>query len=200
MKKIIIALILAGTGQLAIAQESQVCTKSSDNKAVSCYKTKYAENFKICQNNSGYVVCGETPTYKNSTRGGYISASGQVDNMDGYNERYVLKSRTAPDNQDVTDVPGAVALLSPEAGSQSYPAGYRSDLDKTADFGANNSASYSGYKPGSACYTGDNVAENNKAPYKGCPSPQDDGPEKNNYRNINVSNPVNLPPLAGRPE
>jgi hypothetical protein len=200
MKKIIIALLIAGTGQIAVAQESQVCRKSSDNKAVACYKTKYAENFKICQTNSGYVVCGETPTYKNSTRGGYISASGQVEDMNEYNERYVLKSRTAPDNQQAADVPGAVALLSPEAGSQSYPSNYVADLDKSADFGALTTGSYAGYKPGSACYTGDNVAENNKAPYKGCPSPQDDGPAKNNYRNINVSNPVNLPPLAGRPE
>ena len=64
MKKILIALLFAVTGQMsAIAQntESRVCTASSKN-GVSCYKTRYAENFKVCPTNRGYTICGETPT------------------------------------------------------------------------------------------------------------------------------------------
>ncbi len=202
MKKILIALLFAVTGQMsAIAQntESRVCTASSKN-GVSCYKTRYAENFKVCPTNRGYTICGETPTNTNSTRSGYVASLGTTqEDMSQYNERYVLKSRTAPEGQ-YADVPGSVAMVSAEAGSQSYPTGYVADLDKSADFGASTSSSYAGYKPGTSCYTGDNVAENNKAPYKGCPSPQDDGPQKNNYRNMNFANPVGLPPLAGRPE
>ena len=38
------------------------------------------------------------------------------------------------------------------------------------------------------------VAEDNRAPYEGLPSPQYDGPEKNAERNLNVSNPGRLDP------
>ena len=51
MKKILMALAIAGIACSAEAQttdtESVVCRKSS-GKAVSCYVTEYAENFKVC--------------------------------------------------------------------------------------------------------------------------------------------------------
>lgn len=48
-----------------------------------------------------------------------------------------------------------------------------------------------------ACYMGNNAAKLTRNPYKGCPSPQYDGPEDNRRRNVNVANPEPMPPLAG---
>src|SRR4051812_4823707 len=76
MKTILMALIVAGfthynadaqSGKVACGKpEGKVC-KRSPNNGRSCYKTKYAENFKVCKGNYGYYICCERPGYANST-------------------------------------------------------------------------------------------------------------------------------------
>jgi hypothetical protein len=152
-------------------QHKQVC-KGSRTNGYHCYNTKYAENFKVCKNDNGYFICCETPNYRNSTRS-YTSL-----NTQNYQPNRIV--RTEP----------AVAV----------------QQDQTADdITVMNSNSYQGYYTGKGrikvCYSGDNVAELNRAPYHGCPSPAFDGPATNNYRNVNVSTPnVNAPlaPIEGR--
>ena len=145
--------------------QSKVCRKGGD-----CYKTKYAENFKVCKNDYGYFICCESPSYSNSTHPSFVVVN---DQNNGYiqNEASTYASNKPVSAFDESMVPQ----------SQSYT-GYNIISDGT----------YEGYylrKTKSnikACYGGNNVAELNRAPYKGCPSPQDDGPDKNLERNLNV--------------
>lgn len=81
--------------------------------------------------------------------------------------------------------------------NQSYPG--NEDLDhKQQD--VKSEGSYEGYYPKTSntknCYAGNNAAKLNRAPYKGCSSPQSEGSEKNKERNINVSTPNVNAPLA----
>jgi len=191
MKKILIALavtVFAGFSAEAQAvkacgaPEGQVCRKGG-----SCYKTKYAENYAICKSDYGYYVCCEVPNNTNSTfpalplaaLRGYPSPNGNY---------YAMQSRDKADgdytgtNQDMT---------APQ--SQSYPA-----------YSANVATSYEGYYRTNhirVCSNSDNVADENRAPYNGCPSPAYDGPDKNIQRNVNESTPnVNAPlaPITGK--
>jgi len=183
MKKIIAVLAISLAYFGAGAQTTQinacgvnkgkVCRVNGNSK--SCYKTAYAENFKVCKGNSGYFICCEAPNYYNSTHP-------QVQVV-AANRPYVQQYQYTPDVADAnTD------MQVPQ--SQSYV--------------VTSSNTYAGYYPKKneikVCYVGDNVAEENLAPYKGCPSPQSEGPEVNKQRNLNVSNPESMPPLQGRPE
>jgi len=176
MKKILMALIVTGlTYFSAEAQtdgkkncemvQSQVCHRGGD-----CYKTKYAENFKVCKNNFGYFICCETPNYTNSTHPAFVVVNDQSPNyMQNYMQNEVYAQNEAANTTNESAIPQ----------SQSY-AGYNIISNGT----------YEGYylQKGKikACYGGNNVAALNHAPYVGCPSPQDDGPEKNLERNLNV--------------
>ena len=192
MKKILIALTMIGFAYCsAEAQESvsnQVCRRGPNN-GVSCYKTKYAENFKVCRDNYRYYICGETPTYANSTNPQLpILPASKYDDMTGYNTYASLHDNTYESN----GVPTA-DMTAPQ--SQSYPT--------NTGFGMSTATSYEGYYPKKnyikVCYVGNNVAEDNMNPYRGCPSPQYEGPAVNNARNINANNAsYDLPPLTGR--
>ncbi len=174
-------VILASAYGSAVAQNAQTCGVKKDkvcrrvgNNKVSCYKTDYAENFKVCMGNTGYYICCETPNQTNSTNPGYV----MVERQQVYSRDY---------NNDVVTQNEETNMTIPQ--SQSYV--------------MTSSNSYEGYYPKKnyikVCYVGDNVAEENRAPYKGCPSPQSDGPERNRQRNVNAGSPESMPPLAGRP-
>src|SRR4051812_8913481 len=81
MNKILTALAIAGFSWFgANAQTScgtsagKVCRMSADKKSSSCYKTPYAQNFKICKGDNGYFVCCEKPNPTNSTHYGFVAA------------------------------------------------------------------------------------------------------------------------------
>jgi hypothetical protein len=182
MKKIMAALIIVGfTYSGAQAQTAMACGTKNDKvcrltagKQVSCYKTKFAENYKVCQGNMGYYICCETPNSTNSTHTGYILADKRQENVREYDFAANTKKTTGVD------------MSIPQ--SQSYV--------------MESSNAYEGYYPKRdeirVCYTGDNVAEENRNPYNGCPSPAYDGPDANRQRNLNVNNPAPMPPLAGQ--
>jgi hypothetical protein len=181
MKTILVMLIAAGLVHCGASAQSsksstcgvkqkQVCRATKNKNAVSCYKTEYAENFAVCKGGSGYFICCEKPGLNNSTHYNFVAAEEVAPEVESY---------------------PAVAYNYPQADmstpqSQSYV--------NTAY--EENHLAKSGKR---ACYVGNNVAENNRAPYHGCPSPQSEGPAVNLQRNMNVSNPVSMPPLAGRP-
>jgi hypothetical protein len=183
MKKIITALVALGLAYCgAQAQQRQVCGTKSDKvcrltsgKGVSCYKTNYAENFKVCKGNFGYYICCETPNRTNSTHPGFVVVDRKLETVREY--EYPAYTKVTP----------PVDMTAPQ--SQSYVVATDN--------------SYEGYYPTKGkirvCYTGNNVAEENRAPYEGCPSPAYDGPDANRQRNLNVSNPAPMPPSAGQP-
>lgn len=196
MKKILVmALTISGlaycganaqTKNKVACGESQgkVCKISSNKKAVSCYKTPYAANYKVCKGSMGYYICCEKPHYGNSTHPPLPMAG-----LQPYND----EPQYEPDLQQYDDMPMA-NLTAPQ--SQSYP---------DQSFTMNRSTSYEGYYGKKnrikVCYAGENVGELNNAAYQGCATPAYDGPEKNLNRNMNVSTPnanAPAPPLEGR--
>ena len=144
--------------------QNVVCSKGHD-----CYKTQYAENFKVCKNDHGYFICCETAEYNNSTHPLYVVVNNENPNYNVQNSN-MQENGVLDENVVMTD-------KAPQ--SQSYP-GYFVVSD-----GANGGYYFQKGKI-KACYGGNNVAELNRAPYHGCPSPQYDGPEKNLERNLNV--------------
>lgn len=173
MKKIIAALAIAGFAFCsAQAQEAmRVCRKGSNNN-VSCYNTKYAQNFPVCKDGGGYHICGETRSSKNSTNASVtntrtvavvndfddISSNETSRSWEGYKaqetaqEDMAPKSQSYPDYQEEAPVP--------------YGTGYGDDRKGKVR----------------VCYFGDNVALLGRNPYNGCPAPSYDGPEKNKTR------------------
>jgi len=183
MKKILIALAITGISfSGAEAQTStvttcgvkhdKICRVSHDKKSKSCYKTDYAENFKVCKGDYGYFICCQTPDYTNSTHPKLPVAAERK----SYQNTYATNTNRRPE----------VDMSVPQ--SQSYV--------------MTSSNTYEGYYSKrnyiKVCNLSDNVGEANAAPYKGCPSPASEGPEVNNQRNINVSNPMPMPPSFGR--
>jgi hypothetical protein len=159
----------------------KVCTASADKKGSSCYLTKYSENYKVCKNSNGYFICSGpdgTPnyTYPSFTERGVKPYDAPVHQYEAV--------PVAQDRQQTKD-----DLSAPQ--SQSYP----ENTNTVAGIGK----LYSGKNYIKVCNQAYSVADENRLPYQGCPSPQDDGPDKNNARNINESNPINQPPLTGNP-
>ena len=180
MEKILMALMVLSftyLGANAQATDKNYCgvshgkvCKGSKANGYHCYKTKYAQNFKVCKSDFGYFICCENPSSTNTTHA--VLAA-----IPSSNQRY-SSARTAPENQ-------------------SFPW-------ENYDQAIINSRSYEGYyQPKSSikvCYTGNNVAALTRAPYQGCPSPQSEGPEVNNVRNLNVATPnanMQLAPING---
>lgn len=199
MKKILAALAIAGFTYLSAeaqtkpliaceAPKGKVCHRSAHG--VSCYKTSYAEDYKVCKNNNGYYICCESPNRTNSTwsRGAIAEAFNTNEYTGNMDESIVLQSVTPGDEAGYTGAPAG--MIAPQ--SQSYPA-YSNNVCATA----------SGCKKNyiKVCYGGSNVAELNRAAYQGCPTPAYDGPDRNRARNINANDPLNsMPPIEGRPE
>ena len=184
MKKILMALALAGfacfsaegqTNKVACgAPEGKVCNKKI------CYKTTFAENYAVCKGDYGYYICCETPNNTNSTFPALPVAG--LNLYKANNEpAYVMQSSDKADN-GINQ-----SLIAPQ--SQSYPI-----------YSANSATTYEGYYNGKnrikVCSMSDNVADENRAPYLGCPSAAYDGPEKNMERNRNVSSPYANSPLV----
>jgi hypothetical protein len=157
MKKIMIALILAGMAYSAAdAQEvKQVCRKTANN-STSCYKTKYAQNFPICKTDFGYAVCDEPRTYSNSTHSAVPVVMNEGD----------LQMPPFEARQEAAE-----AMQPQTPRSQSFP---EYNDQETVPYGANYDESI---RSSQYCYFGDNVAELNRNPYKGCPAPAYDGTE-----------------------
>ena len=196
MRKILTALTIVGlTYFSANAQTVQKVCGSNSNKVCrfsskgrSCYATRYAENFKVCKNNHGYFICCESLEKYNSTHPQFAVAATQ-DNSDEqykYQDNGYNNSTAANTGQTPQD------MIAPQ--SQSYPSA-------NMVFGMSTANTYEGYYPKKdeikVCYSGDNVGEDNRMPYQGCPSPQYDGPERNAGRNINANSPKDLPPING---
>ena len=181
MKKIMLMALAGFTFFSAGAQKqsSEVCKISKSKK--SCYHTKYSENFKVCKNDYMYYICGEAISYRNSTKPD-MSVRATQPQM-AYTQNMDQQQEPATDPN---------AMLAPQ--SQSYP----------STFAVNSEVGYAGYYPQkhyiTVSYT-ENVAEENRAPYEGLPSPAYDGPAKNAERNLNEANPnANLAPITGRRE
>ncbi|MCD6010145.1 MAG: hypothetical protein K0Q79_7 [Flavipsychrobacter sp.] len=190
MKKLLTALMITGFAYYGAnaqterispcgVKHNQVCRNAPGKKAAACYKTKFAENYKVCKGDAGYYICCETPTATNST---YAKTEAAMRNAK------VAVVQRNNDDEYVHTNSQVVDMSIPQ--SQSYI--------------MQSSSSYQGYYPKNkrgrikVCYVGDNVAANTRAPYEGCPSPQSEGPEVNNQRNLNVANPMPMPPLQGR--
>ena len=194
MKKILIALAIAAiSGYSAEAQTTEkiacgapkdkVCRKT--NGKVSCYKTKYAEDYKVCKGDYGYFICCEEPGMNNSTHPRLNTASAEP--------QYPNPMATR-DNEDASLVQQAKqqAMIAKAPESQSYP-----------NYEMNSVTAYEGYYTNKhyikVCYAGDNVAELNNAPYHSCATPAYDGPEANKARNINSNNTIdNIAPITGQ--
>jgi len=188
MKNIIIALAIAGFATYsAEAQtiacgkpEGKVCKRSGNG--VSCYKTKFAQNYKVCKGDYGYFICCEEPNGTNSTFPALpvVAARQNVEE-----QTYAVQQEK--EEMDESLIPQ----------SQSYPR-----------YSANAIVSYAGYYPNKkgkirVCENTNNVAKANWQAYQGCPTPAYDGPEKNKNRNVNVANPSSnfpTPPNSGNPQ
>ena len=183
--------------QVACKRSSdKVCRQSKNGK--SCYATKYNQNFKICSGRYGYYPCCETPNRYNCTnpsgRGlGRDMVRDMASRQNQNDETYQYQANTTT-TTTMQAIPKE--LIAPQ--SQSYPE--NTNATTTYVYGADNASSYEGYFPSSnvkgrgrikVCY------DDSRAVYNGCPSPQWDGPDKNNARNINVNSPADLPPITG---
>jgi hypothetical protein len=198
MTKILTVLAIAGlswfstnaqTGKPIMscpAPKGKVCHRSANG--ISCYKTPYAEDYKICKNENGYFVCCEVPGITNATHPRLANAGqfeGGGEDMQGLNEAIVLQSLTSDEFEGYY-----AASTVPQ--SQSYVP--YSDM-VCATPGACHA------RKAKSCYGGNNVAELNRAAYNGCPTPAYDGPDANKARNVNVSNYTDImPPIGGRPQ
>jgi len=182
---------------------NKVCKRGA-GKNVSCYTTKYDENFNVCKGNAGYYICCEAPKATNATHPTYvmITPNQETTNTQRTETTYYVMRDNPQGTGGITDVYSTTGVVPVEVDnvapqSQSYTSA--DELARERAYLANYSATH--YIR--VCYNGSNVAEDSRAPYLGCPSPQDDGPDRNRERNINVSTPdANAPlaPVTGRPE
>ena len=161
MKKIMMALAFAGLASYgAGAQEINKVCKKTDKGDISCYKTKYAQNFPVCKDNYGYAICGETRNFNNSTSPRTPATTSHM------NYTY--------DEQETVYAPLQQGKV-PQ--SQSYP---QYEENATVPYGAGYDETKK--SPLKYCYTGDKVSELGRNPYRGCPSPEDDGPDATKLR------------------
>src|ERR1035437_4810024 len=117
MKKIIIALSIAGfTWFSAAAQttpliscaapKANVCHRSG--KGVSCYNTPYAQDYNVCKGDYGYFISCETPEYKNSTHPPIPVAEAFASNEYlGYMDESVVLRSSTEDNTYANTVKAA---------------------------------------------------------------------------------------------
>lgn len=190
MKKIVLMSALNGficcfaTAQTMPAPEGKplvkVCRATPDKKIASCYNTKFSENYKVCKNSNGYYICSGVNSSTNIAYSSFTVHA--VEPVEAPVYQFVPAQATEGRQQNNQE------LVAPQ--SQSYPA----NTNTVPGIGT----LYNGRKTSHVCYQAANVADENRLPYQGCPSPQDDGPDKNNARNVNESNPINQPPLTGR--
>ncbi|MCW3123761.1 MAG: hypothetical protein JWQ38_3253 [Flavipsychrobacter sp.] len=199
MKNLIIALAIVGftyssaeaqsTEKICPAPKGKVCRKGG-----SCYKTKFAYDFKVCKGDYGYFICCEEPTYSNSThpRVNMVSTRNR-DNGDLTRDEFItMNSNGITVSQQPSENDEQQKMIAPQ--SQSYP-----------EYAMNTATSYEGYYSNKGrhyikvCYGGDNVAELNAAAYHGCPTPAYDGPQANKARNVNSNNVIdNIAPITGQ--
>lgn len=165
----------------AVNSPVKVCTPSSGKNSTSCYLTRYAENYRVCRNNNGYFICGGITGTAGNAYPSFTEPGVKPYDMPAYD------LKIAPSSEGSQQTPAE--MRAPQ--SQSYPG----NTNTVVGIGK----LYNGRSYVRVCNQADNVAASNRLPYQGCPSPQDDGPDKNNARNINESNPINQPPLTGRP-
>lgn len=149
-------------------KNDKVCKLSADKKEISCYKTKYAENFAVCKGDYGYFICCQTPNRYNTTQSKLPMIDGPSPSWTQYQyptepAQAMPVDRSVPQNQSYTA--RATSLSSTQSGA-------RGSIR--------------------TCYVGNNVAELSRAPYEGCESPQSDGPKVNKARNVNVVKPADL--------
>jgi len=175
MKKILVALAMSGFVYCSAQAQTdvkncgttsnQVCKRSSGNN-VSCYKTKYAENFKVCKNDNGYYICCETPDGNNATHpvNTAVAVNEYRDDYNAGQQQYANqeKSNRAPESQSFLEY----------SQYSSYEGYYNTAKGKMK-----------------VCYGGNNVAKLTRAPWEGCPSPENDGTDKNIQRNPNAMAP-----------
>jgi hypothetical protein len=139
--------------------------------------SRWAENYPVCKGSNGYHICGH--------HAGYTTA-----NATTYSD---LQSQQPASENGAT--PSPCNSMSAAMKAPTYMG-----LNEPGGFTLNTISSYQGYYP-----VREHVVkvsyENALAPYEGLPSPQDDGPKKNQQRNLNynTSNGVDLPSSSGRP-
>ncbi len=191
MKKIMMMLVMAcvvygteaqtKTDIACGAPKEKVCRKTTNG--VACYNTKYAEDYAVCKSEAGYYICCEHPNRNNST---FSDAALRKNNM-----QEPEPEETQPQLQNDCDTyrgDETHVMVAPQ--SMSYPG-------RDANMAYNDTRRGTGHIR--VCYGGDNVAELNRAPYMGCPTPAYDGPERNRGRNINANNAIeSMPPIQGR--
>lgn len=192
MKKIFMALTFAAFGWFSAeaqtetktiacgAPEGKVCHRNG------CYKTKFAENYAVCKGEYGYYICCEEPNANNATFPPILLAGLRPYKDANAYEEPVYQGNEKPEPGMDPDV------IAPQ--SQSYPR-----------YVHNATVPYDGYTAKKTrihvCSNTDNVAENNRQAYAGCPTPAYDGPDRNMDRNRNVSNPNSsypAPPVTGK--
>lgn len=98
--------------QMCGTQNDKVCKISADRHSVSCYNTKFAENFKVCKNENGYFICCETPGPANTT---FAYASGQ-DSYEAPEHARTVNYINTGSNYDPT-VPQSQSYVGTPAGS-----------------------------------------------------------------------------------
>ena len=190
MKKIIIVLLATGLNYVSVSaqqkNETVACGLSSgkvcktSDKGAYCYKTPYAQNFKVCKGYYGYFICCETPNAFNTTNPRLTLGKLKPHTNEPQYEAIA-------DNMQETETH---TVMAPQ--SQSYPS------LKLVNAGLASASGNGRKEKMRVCYGGDNVAELNQAAYNGCPTPAYDGPERNNERNINSNNTVAyLAPIGG---
>lgn len=90
-------------------KQTQVCKSGQGKNEVSCYNTKYAENFRVCKSEDGYYICSETPGYYNST---YLQFIGVAATEASYPYKTafpagktMINDRTVPQSQSYVNTP-----------------------------------------------------------------------------------------------
>ena len=89
---------------------TKICKTVAGGNGISCYKTTFAENFKVCKSADGYYICSEVPGYFNST---YLRFTGVTEyEQESVHDQYTLPARktevddkTVPQSQSYVNTP-----------------------------------------------------------------------------------------------
>jgi len=120
MKKIIVCIAVVGLAHLSTnaqtvainacgKKQDKVCMASKDGKTNSCYKTQFAESYKVCKNINGYYICCETPNNTNSTFSWVrVVTQEHPEGIEYYNTSFSGNGKTAdattPQNQSYINI------------------------------------------------------------------------------------------------